>query len=595
MNTFTIGEEFLLNNQPIKIISGAIHYFRLSPEQWPISLRSLHALGANTVETYIPWNFHEPVEGQFDFKGIKNVFQFISLAQKEGLHVIIRPSPYICAEWEFGGLPAWLLKNKNMRLRTDDEAYLEKVDHYYAHLLPKLVPYQIDHGGPIIMMQVENEYGSYGMDKSYLRKLRSMMEKYNITVPLFTSDGGWAEVLDAGTLPEDHLLATANFGGNSEKNINALKDWMEENKKKWPIMCMECWDGWFNRWGENIVLRDAEDFAQTAKEILSVGSINLYMFHGGTTFGFYNGSSVRDYLPRPQITSYDYDALLTEWGQPTEKYYAVQRVIKELFPDVWQSEPPKKSLKSLGSFSITKSVSLFSTSESLCSYQSDYPMTMEEIESNYGYLLYSFSLKNYQKESRIRLVGASDRSQVFLNQSLLDVQYNENAGEEILLPIQGGKDLEIDILVENVGRASYGYSLDTPTQSKGIRTGVMHDIHFHKGFKHIPLTFSQEELSKIDFSKDSNPSHPSFYYSQFSLDDIHDTYVDCSSYGKGIVIINGNNLGRYWSIGPTLALYCPKGFLKKGTNEVYIFETEGISIDTVSFVDHPIYKEVEAL
>lgn len=593
MDTFKIGKDFLLNNKPIKIISGAIHYFRLSPEQWPLSLQSLHALGANTVETYLPWNLHEPKEGMFDFDGMKNVFHFIELAQKEGLYVILRPSPYICAEWEFGGLPAWLLKEKQIRLRTDDPIFLEKIDHYYAHLIPKLLPYQITEGGPVLMMQVENEYGSYGMDKTYLKKVRDLMLKYGVTVPLFTSDGAWEEVLDAGSLPEEDILVTGNFGGHSEENIATMKKWMAEHQKEWPIMCMECWDGWFNRWGENIIKRGAEDFAQTARNILEVGSINLYMFHGGTSFGFYSGTSVREYKALPQITSYDYDALLTEAGEPTEKYYAVQRVIKDLFPDVWQAEPVKKTQTELGTFPVKESVSLFNTKDSLFCKKTDYPLTMEELDSNYGYVLYSLNVKNYHKENKLRIVEANDRVQIFMNESLLETQYQESLGSPLSLPETQGDTLAFDILVENIGRTNYGYTLNSPTQSKGIRGGVVYDLHFHKGYSQYPLSLIPEELEKIDFSQDANPETPSFYRFDVDLEDVQDTYVDCSYYGKGSVIVNGHHLGRYWSIGPVLSLYCPKGFLREGKNEVIIFETEGVEITELSFVDHPIKIVIE--
>lgn len=248
MRTFEIKEDFLLDGKPIKLISGAIHYFRMTPVQWTDSLYNLKALGANTVETYIPWNLHEPREGVYDFEGMKDICAFVKQAQTLGLMVILRPSVYICAEWEFGGLPAWLL-NEPMRLRSTDPRFMAKVRNYFQVLLPKLVPLQITHGGPVIMMQVENEYGSYGMEKAYLRQTKELMEEYGIDVPLFTSDGAWEEVLDAGTLIEDDIFVTGNFGSRSKENAAVMKDFMAKHGKNWPIMCMEYWDGWFNRWG----------------------------------------------------------------------------------------------------------------------------------------------------------------------------------------------------------------------------------------------------------------------------------------------------------------------------------------------------------
>ena len=255
---------------------------------------------------------------------------------------------------------------------------MEKVEAYFSILLPQLLPLQITQGGPVLMMQVENEYGSYGMDKEYLRQTKYIMEKNGVEVPLFTSDGAWPAALDAGSLIEDDVFVTGNFGSRSKENASALMTFMALHEKKWPIMCMEYWDGWFNRWAEPVIKRDPQDLADEVKEMLKLGSLNLYMFHGGTNFGFYNGCSARDTGDLPQITSYDYDALLTEAGEPTKKYFAVQKVIKEVCPEVWQAEPRKKKLEELGEFPIKESVSLFETKDQLLvPLRSTYPLTME--------------------------------------------------------------------------------------------------------------------------------------------------------------------------------------------------------------------------
>lgn len=591
MQTFEIKEDFLLDGKPIKIISGAIHYFRMTQNQWEDSLYNLKALGANTVETYIPWNIHEPIEGTFDFNGMKDVVAFVKLAQEMGLYVILRPSVYICAEWEFGGLPAWLLKDGLIRLRSTDKIFMEKVENYYHELLPKLRPLQVTQGGPVIMMQIENEYGSYGMEKEYLLATKKIVESYGIDIPLFTSDGSWTEVLDAGSLIDEDVFVAGNFGSQSLKNAAVLKDFMTGHNKKWPIISMEYWDGWFNRWGNDIIKRDPQDLADEVEDMLSVGSINLYMFHGGTNFGFYNGCSARGNTDLPQVTSYDYDALLNESGQPTEKYYLVQKAIKKVCPDVWQAEPRVKELGNLGSFPIDKSVSLFHTKDDVVELTySSYPLTMEQASSGYGYLLYDFELKNYHHENKFKIIEASDRLKIYADESLVATQYQETNGEELML--QGNPDsdtIHMDILVENLGRVNYGYKLNNPTQMKGIRGGVMYDIHFHQGFKHYPLTLSKEQLAAIDFDKEANPSHPSFYQSTFNLENVKDTYIDCSAYGKGVVIVNGINLGRYWDKGPHLSLYCPKEFLNVGENDIIIFETEGKHITNVTFSDTPVY------
>ncbi|MGP6145572.1 glycoside hydrolase family 35 protein [Jeotgalibaca sp. A122] len=591
MKTFEIKEEFILNGKPIKLISGAIHYFRMMPSQWEDSLYNLKALGANTVETYIPWNIHEPVEGQFDFKSEKNIFEFIEKAEELGLLVILRPSVYICAEWEFGGMPAWLLNIPNIRLRSTDSRFIEKVENYFSHLLPKLAPYQVTAGGPVIMMQIENEYGSYGMEKEYLRQTKTIMQNCGVSVPLFTADGTWNEVLDSGSMIEDDVFVTGNFGSKSKENTAVLKAFMERHNKKWPLMCMEFWDGWFNRWGEEIIRRDAEDLAHDVKEMLELGSLNLYMFHGGTNFGFNNGCSARGMTDLPQVTSYDYDALLTEDGQPTEKYFAVQRVIKEVCPDVWQAEPRRKTLKALGEFPVANAVGLFNTLDTIAKpIKSTYPLRMEEAGSGYGYMLYKMTLKNYHRENRLRVVEASDRIHVYLNEEKIKIQKQHEIGEDIILEeMAGDNDLEVTILLENQGRVNYGHKLNAPTQSKGIRGGVMYDIHFHQVYEQFTLELDADQLALIDYTQESNHSAPSFYKFTPEITEVADTFIDCSKYGKGVIFVNGFNLGRYWERGPHLSLYCPKDLLKPGKNEIVVFETEGVLIESLQFVEKPVY------
>jgi len=590
MQTFEIKEDFLLDGKPVKLISGAIHYFRMTPGQWEDSLYNLKALGANTVETYIPWNIHEPVEGTYDFEGLKDIEAFVKLAQEIGLLVILRPSVYICAEWEFGGLPAWLLREKGMRLRSTDPRFMEKVRQYFSVLIPKLVPLQSTQGGPVIMMQIENEYGSYGMEKDYLRQTKQLMEEFGVDVPLFTSDGAWDEVLDAGTLIEENVFVTGNFGSRSKENAQVMQNFMERHGKKWPIMCMEYWDGWFNRWNEPIIKRDGQELATEVKDMLEVGSLNLYMFHGGTNFGFYNGCSARGVLDLPQVTSYDYDALLTEWGEPTEKYFHVQKAIKEVCPEVWQAEPRKKEPMNLGTYPVKESVSLFATKNQMIqAQQAMYPLSMEEAGEGYGYMLYSVELKNYFHENKLKIVEASDRIQVYVDGEHQTTQYQETVGEELTINGQPDKkEISLDVLVENLGRVNYGFKLNSPTQSKGIRGGIMQDIHFHQGYRHYPLTLSESQLQAIEYTAGSNPQQPSFYRIEVELDTLGDTFIDCSDYGKGVVFVNGVNLGRYWEVGPIRSLYCPKEFLKKGHNEVVIFETEGREIKELHFSEKAI-------
>lgn len=590
MSKFEIKEDFLLNDEPFKILSGAIHYFRVLPEDWYHSLYNLKALGFNTVETYIPWNVHEPKEGQYNFSGQFDIRGFVRIAEELGLFVILRPSPYICAEWEFGGLPAWLLTYKNMRIRSSDNLFIEKVSRYYDKLFEVISPLQFDCGGPVIMMQVENEYGSYGEDKEYLMVLHELMLKQGVTVPIFTSDGAWRATQEAGTLTESDILTTGNFGSRSKENFQDLKEFHESKGKKWPLMCMEFWDGWFNRWNDPIIKRDPQDLADDVKEALEIGSVNLYMFHGGTNFGFMNGCSARGRKDLPQVTSYDYDAPLNEQGNPTEKYFALRTMMKELFPDIEQHEPLVKESMSIRDIPLAGKVSLFSVIDELAEKKvSKYPKPMEELGQQYGYTLYRSYVNKDSDEEVYRVIDGSDRIQFFFNGNKLATQYQEEIGEKIYANPNAGIN-QLDVLVENMGRVNYGHKLLADTQQKGLRTGVMSDLHFVADWEQYSLEFT-DQLS-IDFEKGWGENTPSFYKYDVTIDDPKDTFINMELFGKGIVLVNGFNIGRFWNVGPTLSLYVPKALFRKGQNKIVIFETEGIWSDTIQLNSEPIFKKI---
>jgi beta-galactosidase len=586
---FEIKEEFYLDDQPLKLISGAVHYFRIPPTQWEHTLRNLQAMGCNCVETYVPWNLHEPKKGVFDFEGMADVTTFLDIAEKLGLFTIVRPSPYICGEWDFGGLPAWLLSDSKMRIRSQYPGYLQAIKEYYEQLLPKLVPYQFTHGGHLLMVQVENEYGSYGEDKEYLKFLVKELRKY-LTVPLFTSDGGWREVLEAGTLPEEDILATANFGSDANENFAWLKRYQEKNNLIAPLMCMEFWDGWFNSWQKKIIRRDPQETAEEVREVIKRGSINFYMFQGGTNYGFYNGSSDAGVRNEPQITSYDYDAPLTEWGAPTEKYFAIQKVIQEEIPTAQTTEPLYPQLVSLGIFPIQESVGLFSVLDEISSpISNDYTLPMEYLGQNFGYTLYRSQLMEKRRIEKLKVIDGLDRIQFFVNQSRVATQYQDTIGEEITFDLTEEQN-ELSLLVENMGRNNYGPKLVAETQRKGIRSGVMEDIHYISQWEHYCLEFEPEQIARIDFSKAMTPDTPAFYKATLVLDQVGNTFLDCSSFGKGVVFVNGQNMGRYWNEGPVKTLYIPDYFWRKGANEVIVFETEGIPIDELCFRQSPIME-----
>lgn len=585
MHKFEINTDFLLDDKPIQILSGAIHYFRVPKDDWYHSLYNLKALGFNTVETYIPWNYHEPREEHFEFSGEKDIQYFIQLAEELGLYVIIRPSPFICAEWEFGGLPSWLLKYKDMRIRSSDQRFIGKVDRYYAQLFKILKPLQIDHNGPIIMMQIENEYGSFGEDKSYLNMIKDLMIKHGTTVPLFTSDGGWAQTLRAGSMAEGNILPTANFGSKTDINFQNLKSFHDEFQKKWPLMCMEFWDGWFNRWGDDIIKRESDDLIAEVRTAVQQGHINLYMFHGGTNYGFWNGCSARGSVDLPQITSYDYDAPLNEMGNPTQKYYDLQKMLKEEIPHIEQAEPLIKDFIELKHIQLQDKVSLFNVLDEI-SYKttSKYPETMEEAGDGLGYMLYRTKVHKDSPVEKFRIVDARDRVKMYIDGEHVYTAYQQEIGDAFEAELQS-EEPQIDILVENMGRVNYGYKLLTSTQRKGLGQGLMQDLHFVQDYEqfHIQL----EQLNKEHFEEEWIKDTPAFYRYVFMLNEANNTHIDVSAFSKGVVLVNGVNIGRYWNVGPTASLYISKTLLHEGENEIIIFDTEGTYNQEINLVKKP--------
>ncbi|WP_072373075.1 glycoside hydrolase family 35 protein [Thermophilibacter mediterraneus] len=596
MHTFEIRDQFLLDGEPFRILSGAVHYFRVHPSDWHHSLYNLKAMGFNTVETYVPWNLHEPRPGEFDFSGALSIARFLDEAAELGLWAIVRPSPFICAEWEFGGMPAWLLEDRSMRPRSRDPRFLECVARYYDALMPALVDRQVTHGGNVIMMQVENEYGSYCEDKEYLRAIRDLMTSRGVDVPLCTSDGPWRGCLRAGTLIDDDVLATGNFGSRAAENFAQLKAFHEEHGKNWPLMCMEFWDGWFNRWGENVIRRDAQDLADSVRELLELGgSISLYMFHGGTNFGFMNGCSARHTHDLHQVTSYDYDAPLDEEGNPTEKWHKLRDVVRDLFPGNWTADPLVKTAVSVPAekIELKARTGLFENLSALDSapVRSLYPQCMEDMGQSYGYVLYRTQVERDTAEpERIRVIDGRDRAQVFVNGVPVATQYQEHIGEDIRYALPEPTN-RLDVLVENMGRVNYGHRLLADTQRKGIRTGVCVDLHFVLDWEAWRL--SLEDVSAIDYSAGWEAGTPSFSRFEFTLDEPADTYIDTTGFGKGVAFVNGANVGRYWEIGPIATLYVPHGMTRAGVNELVLFETEGTVSDTISLRSAPLINHLE--
>lgn len=571
-----VGDEFLLDGEPIQIISGAIHYFRVVPEYWKDRLMKLKACGFNTVETYVPWNLHEPRPGEFCFEGILDIERFVNEAGALGLHVIVRPGPYICAEWDFGGLPAWLLADPGMRVRCNYKPYLEAVDRFFDALLPRLVPLQSTKGGPIVAMQVENEYGSFGNDSGYLRYLKDGMISRGVDVLLFTSDGPLDSMLQGGTLPE--VQKVVNFGSKSETAFQKLREYQKEG----PLMCGEFWNGWFDHWGEEHKTRSPEDAAGELDKMLKMGaSVNVFMFHGGTNFGFLNGANHgKGY--EPTVTSYDYDAPVSEAGDLTPKYWAFREVVGKYtrLPDMKPASPLPKL--ALGNVKLAESVGLFGSLEDLSEkVESVVTLPMEMVGQNFGFILYRTFVTGPRPGAELLIQEVRDRAQVFLNGEPVGLieRWDSEKRVNIAIP-EGGATL--DILVENMGRVNYGrYLLDR----KGITEGVLLGNQFLFDWSIYPLPL--DDLSRLSFEDGTCQEGPAFFRGEFTLDEIGDTFLALDGWTKGVAFINGFNLGRYWDKGPQRTLYVPGPVLKKGRNELLVFELHGMKEPVVEFRSEP--------
>ncbi|GLX67240.1 glycoside hydrolase family 35 protein [Paenibacillus glycanilyticus] len=576
---FEIKEQFYLNDKPFKIISGAIHYFRVVPQYWRDRLEKLKLMGCNTVETYVPWNMHEPQEGSYAFEDGLNLREFIATAQEVGLFVILRPAPYICAEWEFGGLPYWLLKDPMMKLRFSYPPYMEKVSRYFEHLLPQVLDMQITHGGPIILMQVENEYGGYANDKTYMKQLADLMIEKGVNVPLVTSDGPWHDMLENGSIP-DQALPTINCGSKIKEHFKRLREFHGTEK---PLMVMEFWIGWFDAWGdEKHHTTDGDSAAQELADILEEGSVNIYMFHGGTNFGFTSGANYYEKLA-PDVTSYDYDALLTEWGDITPKYELFKKVISQHaeIPDFPLSTVIKKA--AYGELKVTNRVSLFATLDTLSAgVHSAYPLTMEELNQSTGYIYYRSNIGPARRIEDYRLITCMDRAHTFINNELKLTQYDHEIGVKQELELTAPSN-ELGILVENMGRVNYSVKMNH--QHKGIKDGVIVNGAFHSEWDMFSLPM--DNLDQVDFSKGYSEGQPSFSRFEFDVEEAGDTFVDVTGWGKGFVVVNGFNIGRFWEIGPQARLYVPAPILRVGKNEIIVFESDGKVADSIILTDEP--------
>lgn len=559
--TFTTqGDHFLLNGKPFIVRSGEMHYPRVPRAFWRDRMKKMRAMGLNTLCTYVFWNLHEPEPGRFDFSGNLDLAAYLRTAQEEGLQVILRPGPYICTEWELGGLPAWLLKKPDMKIRTADPRFVTAAARYLKRVGQEVDALQADRGGPIILVQVENEYGSFGHDMVYKSAIRQAMVDAGFRVQLYTSDGPGQDMLAGGTFPD--LLPTVNFGAGPECE-EAFAE-LDKFRKGVPKMCGEYWAGWFDHYGKPHHTTDAKEGAAGVAWMLQRGiSFNLYMVHGGTNFGFMNGANWTGRYA-PDTTSYDYDVMLDEAGRPTPKFFAYRDAIKPFLPkgEKLPELPAPLPMIEIPAFRFTESAPLSQLLKTPT--HSELPVAMEALGQNYGYVLYRHALtaaaKDILEVKEVRdfavvmqgeqRLGTLDRR---LRQSCLDVDVR--AGEPL------------DVLVENTGRINFDKALQE--ERKGLLGKVNLGGQDLKGWDCYSLPLS--DLSALSF-KTGELAAPAFHRATFDLGAVGDTFLDLRGWGKGQVFVNGHNLGRHWNIGPMDTLYCPATFLKAGRNEVIVLE-----------------------
>ncbi|RAX49844.1 beta-galactosidase [Arthrobacter sp. AQ5-05] len=571
------------------IISGALHYFRTHPEQWRSRLHWLRLMGLDTVETYVPWNLHEPRQGQFNFSGGADLERFVKLAAEEGLKVILRPGPYICAEWDNGGLPSWLTAQPGIRVRTRDTRYVAAVEAFFDELLPRMVPLLETHGGPISMVQVENEYGSFGSDARYLELVHKALVQRGIDVPLFTSDGPEDHMLTGGMVPG--ITATANFGSGAGGAFANFR----RHRPNDPLFCMEFWNGWFDHWGEEHHVRRPQDAAEALDEMLTMGSsVNFYMAHGGTNFGTGAGAN---YVPphavsggtyQPTITSYDYDAPLDERGAPTPKFHAYREVIAKhrRVPELEEFNEPLLPHTQL--VPEAAPVGLRAYMDLLASHgnptiESGHPLSFEELGISHGVVRYATTIPGPRRAYPLSIDGLNDRAHLAVGGHVVHVfERNDQQSHDLPVPPEG---LAIELYVESMGRVNYGRLVG---ERKGILGAVLHERQELHGWSMTALELPQAPADELLFQAPAaSPGEAAFHAFGFVAAGPADGFIDLSGWGKGYVWVNGFCLGRFWDAGPQARLYLPAPVVRSGDNRVLILELDGRSADAPAIFPAP--------
>jgi beta-galactosidase len=582
---------FILNGKPFTVYSGEMHYPRVPSEYWKHRLEMMKAMGLNTVTTYVFWNYHEETPGKWNFSGEKDLKKFIKTAQEVGLYVIIRPGPYVCAEWEFGGYPWWLQKNKDLEIRRDNKAFLEECRKYINQLAKQIVPLQINNGGPVIMVQAENEFGSYVAQRKdipleehrkYSHKIKEMLLSSGISVPLFTSDG--SSLFKGGSI--EGAIPTAN----GEGDIDILKKSINEyNGGQGPYMVAEYYPGWLDHWAEPFVKVTTEEVVKQTETYIKNGiSFNYYMIHGGTNFGFTSGANYdKDHDIQPDITSYDYDAPISEAGWATPKYNALREIFQKIHKNPLPDIPKPMKVITIRTIKFSKINCLFDLTDRQKPVVSDNPLTFEDLNIGNGYVLYRRKFDNETK-GKLEIKGLRDYANIYINGRWKGELNRVNKKYDLDIEIKSGDRLEI--LVENMGRINYGAEI--VHNLKGIIGPVkINGTEISGNWEMLPMPFNT--FPKHTFKQKDIAAHsPVIQEAEFTLDETGDTFLDMRNFGKGIVFINGKNAGRYWSTaGPQQTLYIPGVWLKKGRNLIQIFEQIKFH-NTVSGIEHPILDQL---
>lgn len=590
--TFTVGDKtFLLNGKPFVVKAAELHYPRIPRPYWEHRIKMCKALGMNTVCLYVFWNIHEQQEGNFDFTGNNDVAEFCRLAQRNGLYVIVRPGPYVCAEWEMGGLPWWLLKKKDIRLREPDPYFMERVKLFERKVGEQLASLTIQNGGPIIMVQVENEYGSYGENKAYVSAIRDIVRQSGFDkVTLFQCD--WASNFEKNGL--DDLVWTMNFGTGADIDQQFRR--LGELRPNAPQMCSEFWSGWFDKWGARHETRPAKAMVEGIDEMLSKGiSFSLYMTHGGTSFGHWAGANSPGFAP--DVTSYDYDAPINEYGQATPKYWELRRTMEKYNDGGKLPAPPKAPMPviTIPKFVLTEYAPLGNGMGS--SVQSRDIRSFEDMDMGWGIADYSTALPKIPVGSMLTLNEPHDFAQVFVDGKYIGkIDRVKNEKTLMLPPVEKGA--ELCIRIEAMGRINFGRAIK---DYKGITKEVTisaemdgHEASWNlKNWTIVPIPDNYEtavkalsvgtETSKRTRQHANLLTKAGYYRGHFTLRKPGDTFLNMEAFGKGQVYVNGHAIGRFWNIGPQQTLYLPGCWLKQGRNEVIVLDVVGPKGEPTSF------------